>query len=165
MEGVAKHLNMTIPAYVPRSPFKDTDAPPVILHPVKFEQMDLDKYKDSKLRKNSTEDSSGDLNSVESSKTQKAINLQVNAQKREELRPPVKKKEGKLGIIEVTQSELRPFEENDLCSTFGDSQDCPAKLQHEQGDVGEDMRLKHEDLESHPCEYPELPSKKIKRDV
>ena len=170
MEGVAKHLNMTIPTYVPISPFKDIDAPPVILHPVKFEQTHLDNYKDSKLRKNNTEDSCGDLNSFESSKTQKAIDLQVNAQKLEDLKTSVKNKEGKLGIIEGTQSELEPSSVsnqllvNDLCTTFGDSQDCPAKLQHEQGDVGGDVRLKNEDLESHPCEYPEVPSKKIKRD-
>ncbi|XP_028414608.1 NAD-dependent protein deacetylase sirtuin-6-like [Dendronephthya gigantea] len=37
MEGVARHLNMIIPQFVPISPFKDTGAPPVLQAPVKYD--------------------------------------------------------------------------------------------------------------------------------
>ena len=162
MEGVAKHLNMTIPAYVPISPFKETDAPPIILDPVKFEETDRDCHEDSKLIKNNVKDT------CDSNETHNAINLQISAQKTEKLSSPVKNEEGKLSIIEGTQSELKCSSTsnqpsvNNLYKQFGDSHGCSASLQHERGAVCEDVRMKHENLESHACEYPEVPSKKIK---
>ena len=179
MEGLARHLNITIPPYVPISPFKDTDAPPVILDRVKFEDTELDNCEESsKLIKNNRTDSGGDSNSIESSNSShKAVNVQVQVSDRkiEELKSGIKTKEDILSSIESSQTELKSSSEtnqlcvNDLYNSFDEAipaqtRDCSARLQHEEADVIEDVRIKHEDLESSVCELqrPVVPLKKTK---
>ena len=178
MEGLARHLNMTIPPYVPISPFKDTDAPPVIMAPVKYENTDLANYEeDRKLKKDTLKNSYVDTNPIQSSNVQKPIDMQVQVSesKLEELRSAIKAAEGKLFTVESTQAELKSstisnqLSANDLYNTFGDSipmqsKDCSAKLQHEQAEASEDVKIKHEDLESSVRELqcPAVPMKKTK---
>ncbi|CAB3982012.1 Hypothetical predicted protein [Paramuricea clavata] len=178
VEGLARHLNMTIPPYVPLSPFKDTDAPPVIMAPVKYENTDLANYEeDSKLKKDTLKKSYVDTNPIQSSNVEKPIDMQVQVSESrlEELRSAIKTTEGKLFTVESTQAQLKSstlsnqLSVNDLYNTFGDSspvqsKDCSAKLQHEQAEVSEDVKIKHEDLESSVRELqcPAVPMKKTK---
>ena len=166
MEGVARHLNMVIPPYVPISPFKDTDAPPVLQDPVKYEIENIPSLKDSKLVRDRVKNSSSDSKTLESNHSQVSVN------KIQEVRQDVNSTEEKLVETDKTRAEM-----NSSCitegfsNTFGDSssgqsKDCLESVEQERTDVSKVVNLKQEDLESgaNVLQYSASPSKKVKYD-
>lgn len=178
MEILARHLNMTIPNYVPISPFKNADSSPVVHDSVEYESQDIVVCEGSKLVKDAREHS-GSVSNLESSNTRKFLNPQSQVSGNVEIfRSDFKTTEEKLNSRESAQTELSSstvssqHDVTNMCAAAGDSKtdqlkDCSTNLQDEHGDA-RDMAtaVKREDTELTVCELQRsaVPLKRTKFD-
>ena len=131
MEGVARHLNMIIPQFVPISPFKDTDAPPALQAPVKYEHKNtgFGKTEGSVLRKDG-KNVSGNLNSVQSGEATETLDEKVETSGN--VRYEYGEEKPGINLIEDCQSELsseiQPGVRSSCCdSSFVETSNCQKK--------------------------------------
>lgn len=161
MEGLAKRLNLTIPSYVPISPFKDIDAPLVTIDSVRYETSDCVHYEKRKLNK--------DLNPQVSSNGQTTGNLKVEkVSEAVDLCSGIKTSES-LKTNEDTQSDLKSSAglngrysgtQNDTFPVQCEKYDC-SEIQHKKGEqLDKDESLKRPSENGVDCVA--MPSKKVK---
>ena len=178
MEILARHLNMTIPNYVPISPFADADSSPVLHDSVEYTSKDNVVCERSKLVKDAREHS-GSVSNLESSNTRMLLNSQSQVSGNVEIfRSEFKTTEDKLNSRESAQTELSSstassqHDVTNACATAEDAQtaqlkDCSTNLQDEHSDA-RDMAnaVKRERTELTVCELqrPAVPLKRTKFD-